>query len=491
MVPVYRRRGFLVASVILTAVVAVNLPGTAGQRPASVGLPVAHAAGDRPNIVLVVTDDQRPESLAGMPHVQRLLVAKGTTFSNAMVPTSLCCPSRTSILTGLYSHHTRVFGNGRIGGDAHGGWPKFHARGLERRTFAVALRSAGYRTGLFGKYLNHFGDRAPRGYRPPGWDTFVTFRRPNAAYYSYQLTDGTRHGVRDRDYSTDVLGERAVKFVRSAPRTRPFLVMYTPYAPHAPYVAAPRFAGTPVSPPRTFGQDPTPGDIFPGRGGGFSPMPPLLPDAASWVVDRHRVAAPKLDMVPEAQLRSLLAVDEQVGALVRAVRETGRLHDTLFVFMSDNGYLWGEHGMVGKDAPYSPAARIPLILRWDGHVPAGRVDHRLAVNVDVAPTFAAAAGVPMRTDGLDLRRSGRRSGFVLEAMTGNWLRPPYCGWRTKDWLFVHYADGTEELFDVRRDPGERHNLAGITAVAQVQAELRASARAACRPVPPGFRWSPG
>lgn len=120
----------------------------------------------RPNIVLVLTDDQRRATLRRMPHVQELLVDKGTQFSNAMVSTALCCPSRATILTGLYAHHTKVYGNGDVGGPKLGGWPKFHSAGDEKRTIALALHRQGYRTGLIGKYLNYFGTYAPKGYAP-------------------------------------------------------------------------------------------------------------------------------------------------------------------------------------------------------------------------------------------------------------------------------------------------------------------------------------
>lgn len=488
-------RPTLAAALSLLAAAAVALggqapsadPGADTRSPAVA--PVAQSRDERPDIVLVVTDDQRAETLRSMPKVQRLLVSKGTKFSHAMVPTALCCPSRSSILTGLFSHRTRVYGNGRIGGDANGGWAKFRARGLEKRTIATALQAAGYRTGLFGKYLNEFGNEAPKGYRPPGWDSFLAFQSPNAAYYQYRLTDGTWHGAGADDYSTDVLAGRAVDFVRTTPRKQPLLLLYTPYGPHRPYASAPRHAGRTVTPARTYSSRPSLADVLPGTRTDLSPMPPRLPGAPAWTVSRHLVAQDEIGIVPEAQTRALLAVDDAVADLVRTLRETGRLRNTLFVFMSDNGYLWGEHGMVGKDAPYAPATRVPMVIRWDRRVPAGVVDDRLALNVDLAPTFARVARARMSTEGQDLLSPTKRDGFVLEGMQGIWNRPPYCGWRTKDWMYVHYSDGSEELYDYRTDPGEMHNLAGMTATAGIQAQLRAQAVQACRPVPPGFHWS--
>jgi arylsulfatase A-like enzyme len=174
--------------------------------------------------------------------------------------------------------------------------------------------------------------------------------------------------------------------------------------------------------------------------------------------------------------------------VLRTLRQTGRDRDTLFVFTSDNGYLWGEHGLTGKDAPYDPATRVPLVLRWDGHVPAGAVDDRLALNIDLTATISRAASAGMTTDGVDLLGERRRGGFVLEAMNGYAGRPAYCGWRTRDRMFVQWADGRTDLFDYRTDPYEQHNLAGDPAVRQVEQQMRAKAEQACDPEPPGFDW---
>ena len=422
--------------------------------------------------MLVVTDDQRAESLQSMPLVQRLLVAKGTLFRNAMVPTSRCCPSRAAILTGLYSHHTRVYDNSRAVDARFGGWATFHRRGLEFRSIAMALQRAGYRTGIFGKYFNGFDDATPQDHRSPGWDQMAVFRGGPGTYFRYRLTDGPWHGAGAKDYSTDVLAQHARRFIRTTPKGMPLFLMYTPFAPHSPFLPAPRHTSRDIDVP----------DLpATAEAGNASPPPP-------WRAQRAAVESRFAGSVPLAQTRSLLAVDEAVRSLVRTVEATDRKRDTLFVFMSDNGYLWGENGLVGKDAPYDAALRIPLVLRWDGRVPAGVVDDRLALNLDVATTIARAARVPMKTDGLDLLGDRTRDGFVVEAMTGLGGRPPYCGWRTGRYLYVHYADGRTELFDYRRAGGEQHNLSGQPAVRELEDRLRARAVRACRPVPPGFDW---
>ena len=166
-----------------------------------------------------------------MPNVWKHVVQKGRRYPNAMVPTSLCCPSRASILTGLYAHSTKVWSNVP-------GWRAFRDAGMEQRTVAGWLDGAGYRTGLVGKYLNWF----PGSSTPPGWHTWHSFIGANGSFYDYQLlnTDGsvTSYGSAPSDYSTDVLRRYAVGFLRSTPTDRPLFLYFAPFAPHAPATPA-------------------------------------------------------------------------------------------------------------------------------------------------------------------------------------------------------------------------------------------------------------
>jgi arylsulfatase A-like enzyme len=149
----------------------------------------------------------------------------------------------------------------------------------------------------------------------------------------------------------------------------------------------------------------------------------------------------------------------------------------------------GEHHIIGKNVPYQAATSIPLVIRWDGHVGAGRVDHRLALNLDIASTVADAAGAKMSTDGSSLLRPHQRKGFVLEsAYSGRYARPAYCGWRTANWMYVRYTTGEEELYSYRNDPDELHNLAADPAYAAQLTSLKAKAKDACKPMPPTFHW---
>jgi N-acetylglucosamine-6-sulfatase len=427
----------------------------------------------KPDVVLILTDDQRTDTLLSMPSVRRLLVDQGTRFTEAHVHNSLCCPSRSTILTGLYSHHTGVWTNG----GSVGGWHTFVKRGDEKRTIAVALQRAGYRTALIGKYLNGYGFQAPIGYETPGWSVFEPFRHASkaGAYYDYRLGDSPRlHGVASADYSTDVISRRAINFIWSTPRDKSLFLYFAPYAPHGPFTPAPRDVGA--------------------LKGKVSTSRPASADASlagkpAWIQGRLPVPQTHIESLRERQGESLMAVDDAVAAIVAALEHSDRLRDTMIVFMSDNGYLDGEHRIVGKNVPYQDATSIPLVIRWDGEVRAGVVDNRLTGNVDIAATIADAAGATMTTDGQSVLGDQRRTGLLLEAAYAEkYRRPAYCGWRDDDWLFAHYATGEEELYSVREDPQDLHNLAAEPGQSAVLASLRAETKKACNPMPPNFHW---
>jgi len=468
--------GILALAAAALAGTLATAPGQAAVDPVTPGPPTGRQLDPRPNIVVIVTDDQRRDTLRFMPAVQRLLVQQGTRYTNAMVPTSLCCPSRATILTGRYAHTTGVFGNGDVGGERWGGWSRFYATGAERRTVAVALQRAGYRTGLVGKYLNYFGRSESLlgpGYTPPGWDYFSALLSTHGAYYDYRLSDGGSYGRAPEDYSTDVFAARAVDFVTTAPASQPLFLYFAPYAPHKPYAPAPRHLGSLDGLLPTY-TSPT-----------LQQRSRTLP---RWMRPRARATQADVDVIRQRQVESLLAVDEAVASIHQALQQLGRDRNTLYVFTSDNGYFWGDHRIIGKDGPYQDSTRVPMVVRWDGRVPAGVSSKRLVLNVDLAATIARAAGVSMRTDGLDMLGDRRRRGFLLEAMYGYNNRPAYCGWRTRNRMYVQWATGEEELYDYRLDPAEQRNLAGRPDWQKVRKAMRAQARDACVPKPPGMRW---
>jgi N-acetylglucosamine-6-sulfatase len=418
-----------------------------------------------------MTDDQRWDTLSVLPNVQADLVSRGVTFSNAYVVNTLCCPSRTSTLTGEYSHSTGVYTNG----GPHGGFHVF----ADGSTLATWLHGAGYHTALVGKYLNGYGGT----YIPPGWDDWVSFS-DEELYYDYTLNENgvlNSYGSAPADYSTDVLAARADQFIRTT--TGPLFLFFAAHAPHGPATPAPRHANTfndlPPNRPPNFNE----GDVS---------------DKPRWVQDLPRFTADIVNNIDSSRkdaYRSLLAVDDAVGTIVQALADTGRLRDTLIVFTSDNGLAFGEHRWRGKEVPYEESIRVPLVVRYDPITTTAAIDKQLVLNIDFAPTFAQLAGVtpPSSVEGrsflplLSSPNARWRGSFLVEHFQGvSDPVPTYCQVHTKRYSYVDYGTGEEELYDLKTDPYELTNRAGDPQLAGKLDALRALRQKLCDPPPPGF-----
>lgn len=436
------------------------------------------APSRRPNIVLVVTDDQRWDTVSAMPIVTRELAGQGLTFENAFATTPLCCPSRASIFTGQLAYTHGVRNNA----PPVGGASVFRERGGEQQTIAVDLRRAGYRTGLFGKYLNRYGENPadPDGptetYVPPGWSTWraITDKRGGIAFNGGPMNiDGRMVQLPPEVYVTDWLAEELTQFVRSTPSDQPFFAVFTPSAPHGPSDPAPRHVG-----------------MF----SNFTPSPPPLPEAGNLLPWMEQALASQTQTpewaaertpVIRKQLESLQAVDEAVGTFLQTLTETGRLADTYVIFTSDNGFQWLEAGApsFGKSVPYEASIRVPFIVRGPG-VRRGEREAGFALNIDIAPTIAEIANVrPSATvDGasfLPLLRgvpTAWRTAVPIEYYQPRALVAPtalhtYHGVRTRVWKYIEYVGGERELYQLSTDPYELHNLADLPGAAGAQARL--------------------
>jgi arylsulfatase A-like enzyme len=432
----------------------------------ALALPAA-AQGARPNIVLILTDDQRWDTVSAMPQVMSRLVGHGVTFSNGLVVNPLCCPSRASILTGRYSHSTRVYSNN----PPLGGFASFR----DNSTIATWLHTGGYRTAFVGKYLNCY---VFNPYVPPGWNRWFAFA--NLGYYSYGLNvDGAIDAYRPRStYSTDRLASEAVRFIRT---TRPpFFLYFAPYAPHAPAVPAARHEGA------------------------FPSLPPWRPpswneadvsDKPAWVQAWPINTSRGIDNFRRRQLQTLLAVDQAVARILNALAGTGRLHNTIVVFTSDNGFFWREHRLIGKSAAYEESIRVPFVVRYDRLVAQARDDPRLVANIDLAPTFAAAAGVSAHhAEGRSLlpllgsAPTGWRNRLLIEHLQARSQGgiPTYCALRNERYTFVVYRNGERELYDLVQDPNELQNVARDPLWASTVGTLRPPLSRLCNPPPPGL-----
>ena len=426
-----------------------------------------------PNIVLINTDDMRLDSLSAMPIVRRLLGDHGVTFTNAFVTTSLCCPSRASMLTGTYAHTNGVWTNG----PPYGGFHAFHS---DHSTIATWLRAAGYRTGLFGKYLNKYENTR---YVPPGWDRWVAWDggRCNCNfYYHYWLNiDGKLkwYGTGPQNYSTDVLADDVVSFIKGS--DSPMFVYFAPYAPHLPSTPADRdkhaFQGLPPSHPPNYNE----ADVS---------------DKPAWVRGLPTIGPPRNLRLEKARIRalaSLQAVDRAVGRIVQTFAQEGRLRNTVFVFTSDNAYAWGEHRWTGKNNPYEEVIRVPLVIRYDALRGVPRDDAHIVANIDLAPTFADLAhAVPTSTV------DGRSLVPLLRQADGPWRKdllieqfaigkaPSFCAVHTGRYEFVAYPTKETELYDLQSDPYQLTNVVSDRRYARLIRHFEKRLRELCNPPPP-------
>jgi arylsulfatase A-like enzyme len=456
-----RRSATLLAA--SAAVVGATLAAPAGQAPAQAADPTP------PNIVLIITDDQRIGTLDTMRVVRNQIRDKGANYTG-IIPTSLCCPSRTAILSGNHSHTTGVWSN-RVN---TGGWPVFNSSGYEKLTIATALNRAGYTTGFFGKYLNNW-NLADKDFVPPGWDEFMAIWEPRpgqgaGAYYDYWLR-GTApteyYGDGARDYSTDVIADRGVDFLKRVGED-PFLLTLTTTGPHRLYIPAPRHLGKWA-----------PDEPYDNRAVNERDMS----DKPRHIRDAKKVNLDRIHKIERRTGQTLRSVDELVGRVLNNVD----LSNTLVIFMSDNGVFWGEHRLKDKNMPYRWATEVPLLMRWDGVIEPGRPSG-IVTNTDVGATILDAAGVAdaFPTDG-DTVLDGTSEISTMESKISP-DHPSYCGVRTERYLFVEYNSGERELYDYQRDPLELDNRANSKRYDDVQHQLKRQAKKLCDPVPGGFTW---
>ena len=416
----------------------------------------------RPNVLVVLTDDQGWDTLDAMPWLRAQIDRPGSGWASlplAFATTPLCCPARASLLTGRYPRHTGVLRN------EHG------ARFDESLTLATWLHDAGYHTGLVGKYLNGYPfGRLP--YVPAGWDRSVAKPNQNNAtvYRHFDVVDqGSPLHVSD-GYATDWLAERAVGFIRTAPADQPFFLLFAPSAPHEPWTPAERHVGAAADLPLE--EPPNVVGTLRGAPPWVRALPiPSAAQRAAWLDERRR------------ERETLLAVDDAVHSIVATLGD--RLEDTVIFFLSDHGYSFGEHRWAGKRCPYEACVRIPFVV----HTPGVAIDPREALvsTVDLAPTVLSLARIPQPAgiDGVDFADLLGATDIPIrpaEAVFLEWAGgndvPAWEAVRTRDLKLIRYADGTEELYDLvgrlgPADPFETDNRVEDPAYAGALEEMRA------------------
>lgn len=431
---------------------------------------------ERPNIIVIMTDDQPFHTIAYMPTLMDQLSAKGVNFVNGFATTPLCCPSRVSILTGEYAHNHQVLTNRA----PLGGALKFDT---DEASIAVWLSTAGYRTGYYGKYLNDYEALTPPGYVPPGWDEWGAFLdrnvdkdAENLQYYSnFSMSENgviAEYKGKQANFSTDLITKKSVNFIGRM-QNEAFFLFVGYYNPHSPYISAPRHD-------QTF-RSGSGWDWLQYRPPNFNEA--NIRDKPAYLSELSPLSGEEIDTAHKQILRSLLSVDDGIASILNAVDQAGLKEKTMIVFISDNGMTLGDHRFgVTKNCPYEACVKIPFIVYAPGMFTARSDDH-LVANIDLAPTFLELAGVaiPNSVNGqslVPLLRDGSAT-WREEILFEHWpteegsgaIIPEFYAVRTAAWKYVEYVTGEKELYDLADDPYELTNLAGKWSYRDIEAEL--------------------
>lgn len=462
---------------------ALSLLAAAAASAAEPAPAIRAVPAKRPNVVFILTDDQRWDALscAGHPYLKTpnldRIAAEGVRFRNAFCTTSLCSPSRASFLSGLYAHSHGVVNN-------FTDYPK------DLASFPRLLQAAGYETAYIGKWHMGEDDDSPR----PGFDHFVTHKGQGKYFDTEFSVNGKREVF--KGYYTHRVTDMAVEWLRRR-HDKPFCLILGQKAPHGPFEPEPKHAAA------------------------FDAVPVNYPDTAAtldgkpeWIRQRlntwHGIYGPLYgfrkqfpDARPEAVKdfgafvrnyhATILSVDESVGRVYDELAKAGVLDDTILVFAGDNGFLLGEHGMIDKRTMHEESIRIPFLVRYPRAVGRPRVIDEMVLNIDLAPSVLDLCGVkpPAKVHGMSFKRllagdaAGWRKSWYYEY---NYEKEfPYTpnvrGVRTDRWKYSHspHGDGKPdrhkaELYDLANDPQERRNLiddpAHAERVKELQAELQ-------------------
>ena len=454
-----------------------------------------HKTQKRPNIVLIMDDDQSVNLQQFLTKTNADIGSRGVTFDNSFVNYSLCCPSRSTMLTGQYAHNHGVRGNQL----PSGGYSKLAP--TLGNTLPVWLQRAGYYTAHIGKFLNGYGATSPDTEVPPGWNEWYgsidnpdQFTGGTYTAYGYTLNENghvvhygtTPNTVDPSTYQTDVYSQKAADFIRRrAPSNKPFYLSVAPRDPHSEAAACDCAGDNPRAAPR-----------YEGRLAGLTA--PRNPDFNEADVSDKPANIKNLPLLNQAGINgvdaryraraeAVLGVDDLVQNVVSTLQQQGELKNTVLVFTSDNGFFHGEHRVPqGKVRLYEPSIRVPLLIRGPG-VPKGVHRRQPVGNVDLAPTILgfAHAKAGRKEDGMSLlpimrsKRDWPGRGMDLETyFTPDPLEDPedpplnYQGVRTDRYLYANYGTGEQELYDLRNDPFELQNAVNNPAYAQVKASLQ-------------------
>ncbi len=460
---------------VTLAVSAAGNFGASPSGPLSASAALVAAPGDRPNIILITTDDQAASDMAWMPKTRAALGGFGVSFESAISPHPLCCPARAEILTGQYAQNNGVYANRGV----RGGYSALQGRD---NTVAAWLKDAGYKTGFIGKFLNeyHFDVHG----RPVGWDLWDPTIEGTYDYYNYTQANNGTPQVHTDTYITDYVAEKTRSKIEDwSGGPNPFFLWASYVAPHNicdSEIDGLR-CGTPPLPESEYA------GLYAGTRNPAESKPSFneanVKDKPKLIRGQSKKDPAEMNGMFLARIRALASVDDAVADTVAALDEAGELEDTLIIFTSDNGWMMGEHRFRGKRLAYEESLRIPMLMRGPG-VPAGVNLARTASIVDIAPTIVDLSGVePGRTmDGASLYGmlaqpsvSDRQTRLIQggnitnDASDSVW---DYRGIRDKRYTFIRFKSGFIELYDRKFDPYQLRNLSSAKRYVPIRKELR-------------------
>ena len=444
------------------------------QAPAA-DLAVERIDGVQPrNVIFVLVDDHRYDAMGFVghpfletPHLDAL-AAGGIHLPNAFVTTSLCSPSRASILTGQYMHNHRVVDNNNLVPEGTTFFPQY-------------LAASGYDTAYIGKWHMGGASDEPR----PGFDHWVSFRG-QGRYYPQQGWMLNINGKRSpqRGYITDELTDHAIQWLDSRQSDKPFFLYLSHKAVHAEFAPAARHKGryqdVPWTPPATMANSPE----------NYRHKPLWVKNQRnSWhgVDFAYQSADTPIEQLYKNYCESLLAVDDSVGRIMDWLREHDLIRDTLVIYMGDNGFLWGEHGLIDKRNAYEESMRVPMIAHCPAIFKAGSKVEGVVANIDIGPTVLEAAGLvaPKHMDGrswLSLAEQkislAQWRPYLLYEYYWEYNfphTPTVFALRGNDYKFIQYHGvwDIDELYDMKRDQKEQRNLIFDPEYAEVVKKMRA------------------
>lgn len=416
---------------------------------------------DKPNIIFILVDDQRYDELGFMGHpflktpAIDALANKSVYFDQAFVTTSLCSPSRASIVTGQYTH-------------THGVTDNDTDLSPQTPTYAKELQKNGYKTGFVGKW--HMG--AATDERRPGFDYWVSFNGQGQYLDPKLNVDGERSKI--KGHMTDILTDLAVDFIKKqASSDQPYMLSLSHKAVHENFTPTERHHGVykdeKIIYPETYANTPE----------NNKGKPEWVKDQrVSWHgAERNyktgdKVEGDDLARLTQLYAETMLGVDDSVGKIVKTLKDMGQLDNTVIIYYSDNGYLHGEHGLIDKRVMYEESIRVPGFIHWPAKIKKASINSEFVLNIDLAPTILDIAGIdiPATMQGKSFlplamgKKVKWRQDFLYEYFVDPAAvqTPSILGLRTKDYSYMTYSGVWDifELYDLQKDPQQMNNLLG-------------------------------